>query len=399
MIRPEDCPIVVFGDDWGRHVSSMQHTFREIVPQRKVIWVNGIGHRIPGLRAEDIRRAWEKGLAILRSRRAPARNGAWDGPAPEAIIHPRVLPWHNRSAVLAFNQWSLVRSIREELRKVQINAPPVIVTGSPPSAPVLGRLGEVASVYFCMDDFAHLAGVSANMLETLERRLLGVVDAMVATAESLTDTKAPRSGEAHYLPQGVNYEHFAEPRPEPEDLRGLPRPLLGFAGGISACCDLNLIRRLADENADGSVVLVGPVVVDTAPLDRPNIHILGPRPYSDLPAYVQRFDVGLIPYVLNDWTRAVDPLKLLEYLAAGVPVVSMSIPEVLKYSEWIGIGDSHESFSREVSRSLKLGGEVERTARQKVASHNTWGARAARLLEIVDDIVERRTTHLTAAES
>ncbi len=264
---------------------------------------------------------------------------------------------------------------------------------------MLGRLGEVASVYFCMDDFAHLAGVSANMLETLERRLLGVVDAMVATAESLTDTKAPRSGEAHYLPQGVNYEHFAEPRPEPEDLRGLPRPLLGFAGGISACCDLNLIRRLADENADGSVVLVGPVVVDTAPLDRPNIHILGPRPYSDLPAYVQRFDVGLIPYVLNDWTRAVDPLKLLEYLAAGVPVVSMSIPEVLKYSEWIGIGDSHESFSREVSRSLKLGGEVERAARQKVASHNTWGARAARLLEIVDDIVERRTTHLTAAES
>lgn len=399
MSDPASHPIVVFGDDWGRHVSSMQHVFRQIVTRREVIWINGIGHRLPSLSVRDLRRAWEKGRAMLRGSGAPAANGL-DGRAPSLVINPRVLPWHHRSAVTALNSWSLTRSIRDALRQLGTSLPPVLVTGTPPSAPVVGRLGEIASVYFCMDDFSHLAGVSHQIMEAFERRLLESVDIVVATASALTRSKLPKSGVAHLLPQGVNYEHFAQARSEPAELAALPRPLIGFAGGVSDCCDADLIRRLADAHPDASVVLVGPITTDdTAALQRPNVHLLGPRPYAELPAYVQRFDVGLIPYVLNDWTRAVDPLKLLEYLAAGVPVVSTAIPEVEKYRQAIRIGSDHDSFLREVSNALAADRTAERERGRSVARRNTWAERASQLLEIMDEIVERRAATLAHAVS
>lgn len=388
MIRTR-YPIVVFGDDWGRHVSSMQHVFREIVAERDVVWVNGIGHRIPTLRLGDLRRAVEKGVLMLGAARK-SDHGRIDGATPRVTVEPRVLPWHHRTSVQAFNRWSLARAIQGALASLGRTAPPVLVTGSPPSAPLVGRLGEVASLYFCMDDFSHLAGVSNGMLEPLERRLLATVDAVVSTARSLTESKAPARGEAHYLPQGVNYEHFARPQPEPAELAALPRPLIGFAGALSECCDVELIRAVAGAHPDGSVVLVGPITGPTDGLDLPNIHILGARPYRELPAYVQRFDVGLIPYLLNEWTRAVDPLKLLEYLAAGVPVVSTALPEAYKYEEVVRIARDRRAFLHDVSVALAEGG-AGRDRGRGIARANTWADRARTFLDILDATVDRRS--------
>jgi len=382
-------PIVVFGDDWGRHVSSMQHVFRPILARRRVVWVNAIGHRVPALTPTDARRGIQKARAMLQPRSRAAAS-PWDPGRPHALIQPRVLPWHHLAAVHAFNTWSLVRAIRRTLAAHGWTEPPVLVTGSPPSVGVVGRLGECAAVYFCMDDFLHLPGVSAWMLEPLERRLLECVDAVVATAESLTRSKAPRNGRAHYLPQGVNDEHFATPQPEPADLAAIPRPRIGFAGGVSACCDFGMIRRIAQTYPSASVVLVGPVTAPLDGMDLPNIHVLGPRPYGVLPAYVQAFDVGLIPYVLNDWTMAVDPLKLLEYLAAGLPVVTTAIPEVLKYGDAVHVAEDLEGFVRLVGAALGEDRAASRERGRAVARRNAWTARADQLLAILDDVADRR---------
>jgi glycosyltransferase involved in cell wall biosynthesis len=380
----ERVPLVVFGDDWGRHVSSMQHVFRAIVTRQPVVWVNAIGHRPPRLSVADTRRAWGKVRAALRPR--PPASGPI-GPAPQVIVEPRVLPWHQRRAVRAVNGWSLTRAIRGALVTHGLTEPPVVVTGSPPSVEVLGRLGERAAVYFCMDDFLHLPGVSAAMIAPLEQRLLERVDAVVATAESLTRSKRPRSGRAFYLPQGVNYEHFAAARPIPPEMARLPRPRIGFAGGVSACCDLDLIRRVADAVPHGSVVLVGPVSVDPAPLDRPNVHLLGARPYAELPAYVQAFDVGIIPYTLSEWTVAVDPLKLLEYLAAGIPVVTTAIPEVHKYRDAACVAESAGAFVHAVVAAAGENKDAARHRGQAVARRHTWEHRADELLRILEGLV------------
>lgn len=381
-------PIVVFGDDWGRHVSTMQHLFRHVALQFPVVWVNSIGHRVPRLNLGDLGRAVEKGKAVLRrSAKSAAPSPVFQsGGTPRRIVHPRVLPWHHIGPVHAANNWSLLRAVRATLSEMGGHPAPLLVTGTPPSASIVGQLGEIASIYLCMDDFLHLPNVSPEMLGPLEQRLLERVDATVATAKALVESKRPRSGRSYYLPQGVNYEHFASPQPSPADLAGLPRPLIGFAGGITTPVDFPLMRRIAKEFPKASIVMVGPVLVDRSELEAPNIHLLGARPYAQLPAYVQAFDVGIIPYVLNDHTIAVDPLKLLEYLAAGIPVVTLDLPEVRKYAHAVAIATGHDAFISAVREAVDAPSGTT-ASRRSVAQSHDWSQRAAELVRIMHEVV------------
>ncbi|HYC52477.1 MAG TPA: glycosyltransferase [Gemmatimonadaceae bacterium] len=381
---PPGVPIVVFGDDWGRHVSSMQHLFRHLAGTHDVIWVNAISHRVPQLSIRDVRRAFGKVRVLFQGGRTGTAGEIEIGAQPRMIIHPKVLPWHHFRLVRAINRRSLTRAIRGALDQLGARSRPMLVTGSPPSIAVFGELGELASVYYCMDDFLHLPHVSAHMIAPLERELLDRVDAVVATAQALVVTKRPRSGRAHYLPQGVNYEHFATPQPVPPDLAKLPRPIIGFAGGLTTPVDLPLLRRLSEAFPNAAIVLVGPVHVDLTAIAAPNLHVLGARPYRDLPAYVQAFDVGIIPYVLNQHTIAVDPLKLLEYLSAGVPVVTTDLPEVRKYSDSVAIAPTDDAFVSAVRAALAARGD--RAARQQVARQHGWDRRAEEFLGVLGEL-------------
>jgi glycosyltransferase involved in cell wall biosynthesis len=237
-----------------------------------------------------------------------------------------------------------------------------------------------------MDDFLHLPNVSPSMLRPLEAELLARVSAVIATARTLVDQKRPRSGRSWYLPQGVNFDHFATRQPVPADLTSFPRPWIGFAGGVGSPVDVKLVNDVARANPEASVLLVGPVRVAAAVFEPTNVHLLGSRPYRDLPAYVQAFDVGLIPYELNPHTIAVDPLKLLEYLAAGIPVVSTDLPEVRKYRDVVQIADTSGAFLAAVRRALETSPE-QAAARQALARSHDWERRAERLLEILAETV------------
>lgn len=385
---------VVFGDDWGRHVSSMQHLFLRLLDRSTVVWIDGIGHREPSLSAADARRALQKVRSMVRGRASRPAGGppvvaAAAGPRPHVHVHPRVLPWHLNPVAAAFNRWSLRRDIGRAIDRALAlpGADPsrlVMVTGSPPSASVAGTFGERAVIYFCMDDFLELPGTSPHMMDVMERRLLARADAVVATAQRLVEKKRCAAGRGWHLPQGVNYAHFAEPRPVPPELARLPRPIIGFAGGVGAAVHADTVAAIARANASGSVVLVGPVTLPAGTFGERNVHLLGPRPYADLPAYVQAFDAGIIPYVENDWTRAVDPLKLLEYLAAGIPVVASPLPEVMKYAHAVEVAPLGDAFVDATMRAaLATHPSVREQGRAEARLH-TWDARAERFMEMVE---------------
>lgn len=393
-------PIVVFGDDWGRNVSTMQHLFRHLTADYPILWVNAIGHRVPSLSRQDLNRVLQKVKAVagrgaatpqpaMQPTPAQGANAAEAVTPPLRVIQPRVLPWHHVGPVRAFNSRSLTKAIRQALAAEGLSQPPLLVTGSPPSISVFGKLGEYGSAYLCMDDFLHLPNVSAHMIAPLERELLDRVDVTIATAQALVESKRPRSGRSFHLPQGVSFEHFAARRPVPAELASLPRPIIGFAGGLLVPpLDVELVRRVAEANPAASVVLVGPVQSDISALALPNVHVLGRRPYADLPAYVQAFDVGLIPYVLNPHTIAVDPLKLLEYLAAGVAVVSTDLPEVRKYSAMVRIGATADAFVAAVADALRDAPETS-AARTGYARGHDWTVRASVLSRILGSIPRR----------
>lgn len=390
-------PFVVFGDDWGRHVSTTQHIFRRVARHHPTIWLNAINHRTPKLSLYDARRAARKVSDMVKSLLggvvADSPIGLDDESSPvtlAGLVPPRILPWHNVGPIRYMNTRSLLRDIRGAIARSDRHRRPILLTATPAIPDVVRQLDACVKVYFCIDDYGELQGVDKDLILPLERETLSAVDAVICTAESLVASKRAPSGRGFYLPQGVNFDHFAQPQPLPHDLAAIPRPRIGFSGNLATVCDIDLMRRLAKVRPDWSLVLVGPISVDASTLRLPNVHILGNRPYTKLPAYVQGLDVGIIPYILNAWTRAVDPLKTLEYLAAGVPVVSLPLPEIYKYSPAVRIAEGEDAFVAAIAAALGERGSTAASLRA-IAREHTWERRASRLLQIVHDLKEECT--------
>jgi UDP-galactopyranose mutase len=191
-----------------------------------------------------------------------------------------------------------------------------------------------AVVYDCMDELSAFAGAPPEM-EARERELLARADVVFTGGHALFESKRHRHPNVHAFPSSVDVGHFARARAcqaDPDDQAAIPHPRLGFFGVVDERMDLDLLREVAAMRPDWHLVLVGPVVkIDPALLPHAdNIHYLGPKPYDELPAYLAGWDVALLPFARNDATRFISPTKTPEYLAAGKPVVSTSIRDVVR---------------------------------------------------------------------
>jgi glycosyltransferase involved in cell wall biosynthesis len=201
---------------------------------------------------------------------------------------------------------------------------------------MLAAFPSAVVVYDCMDELANFRGAPAE-LSAREAELLAAADVVFTGGHRLYVRKSQHHGNVHFYGCGVDAAHYAKARAAdtevPADVASLPHPILGYFGVIDERLDYELIDALSAAFPDGSVVMVGPVVkVDPGMLPhRPNIHWLGQRAYQDLPAYAKGFDVCLMPFALNAATENINPTKTLEYMAAGKPVVSTAVPDVLHH--------------------------------------------------------------------
>lgn len=195
-------------------------------------------------------------------------------------------------------------------------------------------LKPVAIVYDCMDELSAFAQAPPQLQE-LEDELFRIADLVFTGGTSLYEAKRGRHPDLHLFPSSVDTAHFAAARSagrEPEEQRVIPRPRLGYAGVIDERMDLALLAAIAAAEPTWQLILIGPVAkIDPDALPQaPNIHYLGQRPYSDLPAYLRGWDVALLPFARNESTRLISPTKTPEYLAAGLPVVSTPIADVVR---------------------------------------------------------------------
>lgn len=222
-----------------------------------------------------------------------------------------------------------------------------------------GHLQPQLTVYDCMDELAAFRNAPAKLLE-MEAQLLKRADLLFTGGLSLYDAKKNRHPAAFAFPSSIDFPHFESARhglPEPTDLLSIPTPRIGFCGVIDERLDIDLLRSLASQCPDWQFVLLGPVVkIDPATLPQgPNLHYLGAKSYSELPAYFSHWQVAMMPFALNEATQYISPTKTPEYLAAGLPVVSTPIRDVIRtYAGWspVLIADSSASVEQAIATLL-----------------------------------------------
>jgi glycosyltransferase involved in cell wall biosynthesis len=366
--------IICFAKDWDEDPTSNNHVMAELAKGNRVLWLNSVSTRTPNVAsARDLKKIARKLASFARGARR-VREGLW-------VYTPIVLPLPHSRWARAANRYILkvvLRVLRMRLGMGTFQ----LWTFLPNVADYVGGLGEDVSVYYCVDEWSKFNYVDNRRTAEAERRLVQKVDVVFAVAQSLVDSRRAINPETHLARHGVDHALFAAALDDatqvPDDLARVPGPVVGFYGTLQDWVDLDLICFMAKRHPDWSIVLIGKPMVDLSRLkEYPNVHVLGRKPHGQLPAYCKGFSVGIIPYVLNERLLHVNPIKLREYLSAGVPVVSVALPELVPYAGQCTIAHSYEEFDRGVEAAIRGDSPDKRRERSELMRGETWQARVA----------------------
>ena len=363
--------LLVFADDWGRHPSSCQYLIRHLLPRHPVIWVNTIGTRRPSLDLATLRRGGEKLRHWLRPTRQPS------GPSNLRVLNPWMWPMFSSRFDRWLNQSLLVRQLRPVLQSHA--AAFTAVTTLPIMSGLIGRLPVKRWVYYCVDDFSTWPGLDQGAMRDMESDLAAKADVLIAASETLRDKLRQTGREVQLLTHGVEPEFWqlnGQPVIVPE-LEKLSRPLITFWGLVDRRMDASFVRRLAGDLEQGTIALVGPEGdADPDLLKLPRVVRIPALALEQLPHVANESSVLIMPYTDEPVTRAMQPLKLLEYLVTGKPVVVRELPATRAWADCLDLADSPAAFSKAVRDRLGTGlPEAQLRARARVGDES-WEKKA-----------------------
>ncbi len=348
VLRGRD--ILCFSHDWSGDPLSKTHLMRVLSRDNRVLWVNALALRTPTSSSKDVARIISKLKKFTEPLEEVEKN--------IFVLNPLAIPAYGNPLVRGFNRRVLLSQIRKAMRKLGFKRP-VNLVFNPAAGLLTGNLGAEKLIYYCVDEYSAFTGAAAG-LKQIEDKLFADSDLVIVSAEKLYEEKKKFNRETHLIRHGTDWQHFRKALSNdtrvPREIRDLPGPIIGFHGLLADWVDFEGIKRVAEDFSQGSVVLVGKIAVDA---ERKigilegveNIHFIGRRPYEELPAFCKGFDVGINPFIINDLTLAANPLKVREYLAAGLPVVSSDLPEV-RILEHCFRYDSHDGFVAEIEKAL-----------------------------------------------
>ncbi len=372
VLRGRD--MLCFSHDFTGDPLSKTHLMRLLSRDNRVLWVNSIGYRAPSASARDLRRAVEKVRAAAQPITEPEKN--------IFVLSPLAIPAYGVPAVRAANKHLLRLQVVRAMKRLGFSRP-INWVFNPAAAVVAGSLGEELLIYYVVDEYTAFAGVAQQSLVDLERELLKKADLVIASADRLFQSKGPLAKRTVLVRHGVDFDHFAKalaPSTQvPAEVRRLQKPVLGYFGLMASdWFDVDLMVDVAKRFPQASIVLLGKVTMDLARLTSlPNVHLLGRKPFAELPAYAKGFDVALLPFPISEVTLNANPLKVREYLAAGLPVVSTRIPEV----EVLGacaLADDSRGFGDAIERALAAG-PGPNAARSASMKNESWDAKLAEI--------------------
>jgi glycosyltransferase involved in cell wall biosynthesis len=383
-------PLLVFSDDWGRHPSSCQHLVREMLGHRSVTWVNTIGTRPPRLDWATAKRVFEKlkqwsPLSGGRQPSLPATqgegaHGGFPPTAPERVLSPKMWPSFKGRFARSLNKKLLLRALKPIVAAMP--QPPIVVSTLPLVTDLVGELPASKWVYYCVDDFGVWPGYDGVTMRLLEREFVAKVDTVVAVSETLVSHLKDLGRDSHLLTHGVDFRYWEQsPGAIPDEFHGLEAPFVVFWGVIDRRMDVDFVTEIAKAMPKGTLVLLGPQADPDPVLFRlPKVAVRPAVPFERLPSLAAVADVLVMPYIDAPVTRAMQPLKLKEYLATGKPVVVRGLPSTYSWADACDVCDSSERFAQAVGDRLREGILPTQPIARERLSEEGWGAKA-KLLE------------------
>jgi len=380
---------VIIANDWaaGKDNPTSKHRIAHELARRgsKVLWLEGSGMRKPSLGSGSDRiRIIGKLKAILRG---PVRDASLQDRKVWVLSLP-LIPLPMKAGIRRLNGW-IARTCaafwawRLGFRSpVLINYVPVLAEAMP------GWKGF--KLYHCVDRWDAFGAYNSALMAQMDQRCCEYADAVAATSQDLLERCRRHNLNTALVLHGVDLAHFAralEPWERPADLP--PGPVIGFFGLLSEWLDYPLILATAKAYPEAHVVLIGRADVNVTSLQGvENLLVLGPRPFAALPRYIAHFQVGLIPFLLNELTMAVNPIKLREMLSAGCAVVSTALPEVERLEAsangGVRVGYTSQEFVAAVGEYLQKPSTSEwRRSIHDTMAGETWECKVSQLLELL----------------
>ncbi|HUU60380.1 MAG TPA: glycosyltransferase [Phycisphaerae bacterium] len=368
--------ILCFASGYDAPPTSKHHVMRILARRNTVLWVNYHASRRPTAGPSDLRHMAGRLGGVFR--------GLTKAAAGLYVLTPLVLPLPTSPWARRINRSLLTRQIHRALRPLR-TGPLQVWSFCPDVAYLLDGLEAERVVYYCVDDFASFTGYDRAQVLRDEAELCRRADLVVTTSRALCRTKGKLNPRTILVRHGVDWGHFAravlDPPPAPRDVAAIGRPRIGFFGLIRDWVDLDLVAAVARRRPAWQFVFLGGSTVDLSPFRAlENVHFLGARPYASLPAYCRQMDAAMIPFKVNNLTRAVNPIKLREYLAAGLGVVSTPLPEVRRYEHLVEIGDGADAFDAALERVLHTDGDA-REERVRAMQRETWPRKVRQICE------------------
>lgn len=374
-------PIIAFSKDWTGDHTSNHHVLRELAKGRRVVWINSIGTRAPSLASGRDLGTIKRKLREVAKSAQNVENDLW-------VMTPLVMPMAKNPAMRAFNKLLMkgfIGAVRRRLGIAQFELWTFL-----PNVADYTDLGQAATVYYCVDEWSLFEYLDKDATVAAERELLKRVDVVFAVNRALADAKRPFCPATFVSPHGVDRDLFAralDPATKiPDAVAALPKPHIGFVGTLRDWVDVDLVAAVARARPAWSIIMVGRKLMETPELDGlPNVHLIDAVRHKELPSYFAGFDVGIIPYRRQERMTYVNPLKLREYLAGGLPVVSTPLDEVEQYRGMCEVAEGPDAFVAAIEK--QLASRTTRVERSNAMREETWEARAKKLARTIDDVI------------